>query len=207
VKSGGGGRGTGFEPSSRRPTWKKVAQRMAPVTAAQSRGRLEAEAQKGRQPALPWGPNTAPVSDCVHPENHDASSFRPPLLVIAEDRAAYANHQNEGGARDQCTRRVPSRKRRNKQEKRREQLGSRVQPLKQHDTAQIPVHATFASHTNLKIPEPCRPWSLFGPIRHAECALGSGALWMTMTIKTAGPAPLLRHSSGEYHNGGAGTSK
>src|ERR1700694_3644793 len=89
----GRGRGTGIEPSPRRPTWKKVAQRMAPVTAAQSRGRLEAEAQKGRQPALPWGPNTAPVSDCVHPENHEASSFRPPLLVIAEDRAAYANHQ------------------------------------------------------------------------------------------------------------------
>src|ERR1700704_5144906 len=71
---------------------------MAPVTAAQSRGRLEAEAEKGRQPALPWGPNTAPVTDCV------ASNFRPPLLVIAEERAAYANHQNEGGARDQCTR-------------------------------------------------------------------------------------------------------
>ena len=50
----GGGRGTGIEPSPRRPTWKKVAQRMAPVTAAQSRSRLEAEAQNGRQPALPW---------------------------------------------------------------------------------------------------------------------------------------------------------
>jgi hypothetical protein len=176
---------------------------MAPVTAAQSRGRLEAEAQKGRKPAPPWGPNTAPVSDCVHPENHDASNFRPPLLVIAEDRAAYANHQNEGGAHDQCTRRVPSRKRRNKQEKRREQLGSHVQPLKQHDTAQLLVHATFvALKLNISRIGPAFFWTDSTRIR----ALSSGALWMTMTIKTAGRAPLLRHSSGEHHDGGAGTS-
>src|SRR5216683_4400669 len=74
-----------------------------------------------------------------------------PLLLIAEDRAAYANHQNEGGARDQCTRRVPSRRRRNKQEKRREELGRRVQPSSCPILGQLPVHATFSSDSNLNI--------------------------------------------------------
>ena len=35
----------------------------------------------------------------------------------------------------------------------------------------------------------------------------AGRVCMKMIIiKTAGNAPLLRHSSGEYHDGGAGTS-
>jgi hypothetical protein len=34
----------------------------------------------------------------------------------------------------------------------------------------------------------------------------AGRLWMKMIIKIAGHAPLLRHSSGEYHDDGAGKS-
>jgi hypothetical protein len=34
----------------------------------------------------------------------------------------------------------------------------------------------------------------------------AGRLWMKMILKIAELAPLLRHSSGEYHDDGAGTS-
>jgi hypothetical protein len=36
--------------------------------------------------------------------------------------------------------------------------------------------------------------------------LEAGRLSMKMILETAGLAPLLRHSSGEYHDGGAGKS-
>jgi hypothetical protein len=34
----------------------------------------------------------------------------------------------------------------------------------------------------------------------------AGRFWMTITIKNAGHAPVLRHSSGEHDNHEAGTS-
>ena len=48
-------------------------------------------------------PNTAPVSDYVHPEKHDASNFRPPLLAIAEDISVltllFSNLKGQGEER------------------------------------------------------------------------------------------------------------
>jgi hypothetical protein len=93
--------------------------------------------------------------------------------------------------------------RRNKQEKRQAQ---RVHSLKPSESGTI----TGACHFLVRLKPKHFPnrgglgrfLDRFDMLVRARYA---GALWMTMQ-QNCQHAPLLRHSSGEHHNGGAGTS-
>jgi len=78
--------------------------------------------------------------------------------------------------RDQCTRRVPSRQRRNKQEKRRKELGGRVQPLQQFDTGTNTGRRPFFVTLKPKhFPNRSTLGRFLDPFNVSESALGNRA--------------------------------
>jgi hypothetical protein len=81
---------------------------------------------------------------------------------------------------------------------------SRVQPPKQSDTGTRLLLVTLKPNHLPNRADLSRYLDGFD-VLSARSVAGRVCI-MKMIIKTVGNAPLLRHSSGEYHDGGAGTS-
>jgi hypothetical protein len=87
------------------------------------------------------------------------------------------------------------------------EVDSRVQPLKQSDTGTVTGTCHFFVRLKPKhFPNRADLSRFLDRFDMLNARSVRGGALDDHAVKTAGHAPLLRHNSGEHHNGGAGTS-